>query len=514
MNTVEYIVVLEEGVDYDQVWHDIESFTIGLPFVPDRVPDIADNRTIMPRICHYMLTDAEATKLQNDPRVLAVERPPDVSVVIRANQVGNFDKPISNNTSYVNWALLRCTSSINNYGTSTHATGDYTYTLDGTGVDVVILDTGIQADHPEFNNAAGISRVQKIDWFAASNGAVLGTFSPAHYVDVVGHGTHVAGIVAGMTYGWAKNANIYSIKLVDLQGTSTGGLTVTQAFDVLTAWHLAKPINPITGVKQPTIANMSFGYDSSTFTNIVSGQYRGTNWAAQTAQPAKGMIGQTFGARYSSVDTAIKTMTDAGIHVCIAAGNASQKIDIPTGTDYNNYFINASGYTQYYHRGGSPFSAAAISVGNVTTATHNATTDQKAISSNAGPGVDIYAPGTAIMSCTSSITATTISKLLYYADPSFSQALLSGTSTASPQVCGVVALFLQMEPTLSTDKLKDKILKNSILTVYTTGLDNDYSNTRSIVGGTPRLLYTPYSSETILRTAGSLTFQDINVINT
>ena len=40
--------------------------------------------------------------------------------------------------------------------------------MDGTGVDIVIQDSGLQVDHPEFNDANGVSRVQQIDWFSAS----------------------------------------------------------------------------------------------------------------------------------------------------------------------------------------------------------------------------------------------------------------------------------------------------------------------------------------------------------
>ena len=83
---------------------------------------------------------------------------------------------------------------------------NYNYVLDGTGVDVVIIDTGIQPDHPEFQDANGVSRVKQINWYEASGQSGV---QPANfYRDTDGHGTHVAGTVAGKTYGWAKNANI------------------------------------------------------------------------------------------------------------------------------------------------------------------------------------------------------------------------------------------------------------------------------------------------------------------
>jgi len=53
--------------------------------------------------------------------------------------------------------------------------------------------------------------------------------------------------------------------------------------------------------------------------------------------------------RVSSVDTDIQEMIDAGIIVCIAAGNGSAKIDTSIGTDYNNS-ISTDGGTKYYHK--------------------------------------------------------------------------------------------------------------------------------------------------------------------
>jgi hypothetical protein len=59
-------------------------------------------------------------------------------------------------------------SATNNYGTGNIVEGGFPYTLDGTGVDVVIMDSGIQTDHPEFFDSQGVSRVQLIDWYQAA----------------------------------------------------------------------------------------------------------------------------------------------------------------------------------------------------------------------------------------------------------------------------------------------------------------------------------------------------------
>ena len=57
-------------------------------------------------------------------------------------------------------------------------------------------------------------------------------------------------------------------------------------------------------------------------------------------------------------------MIDAGIHVCIAAGNNRYKADLPTGTDYNNS-VTVSGSVRSYHQGSSPFDDEAFIVGNI-----------------------------------------------------------------------------------------------------------------------------------------------------
>lgn len=174
--TKEFIVSLNRGVDYDSFWDQIENESADDGFVPSRRVDIINNRDASLRICHYALTEEEANKLRNDPRVYDVEIPPehrnDIVLKRRATQNSDFTKTTSNSGSFVNWGLRRMISESNPYGSETTAEGDFTYTLDGSGVDIVIQDSGIQADHPEFQDANGNSRVQQIDWYSASGGEI------------------------------------------------------------------------------------------------------------------------------------------------------------------------------------------------------------------------------------------------------------------------------------------------------------------------------------------------------
>lgn len=731
MNTQEYIVCLNRGVDYDQFWNEMENPSNGLSFVPDRRVDIVNERVASLRQCHYALTDIEADVLRKDPRVYSVDRPHPFKPFKHARQVGNFTKTTSDTGTFINWGLRRCIDPTNIYGTNNAVSGDYTYSLDGTGVDVVIQDSGLQVDHPEFQDANGVSRVQQINWYTASG--VPGTLSPNHYRDTDGHGTHVAGIAVGKNYGWAKNSRIFAVKVAGLDGGEGGGLSDPDCFDVIIGWHNNKPVDPETGVKRPTIVNMSWGYGDF-FESINGGTYRGTPWTGTTRQTAYGMIGNSFsrhGVRIASIDVSIQEMIDAGIHVCIAAGNYSQKIDVVGGIDYNNFYIGGRFNGQnpnYYHRGSSPNDDEAFIVGSIDSTVFNTALDQKSTFSECGPGVNIWAPGSNVMSASSNTNAFGASLYEFYIPPEisgrvnlgdntatkvvgtnsyltfnstvntlsgfsalgssltigardsrlitlyggtenggksyrlrfegwsvystsstvlrweatfwdnnwlelvverhdnnisgadwalrnesgvdvtggafaaafgtasslqgagavakscvftttdgvtwtfndnksvslvggvyslsnstttvkgttglttiyngsaddsvfnyyvpftfyafnqsasnpFKQMNISGTSMASPQVCGLGALFLQLEPKLTPSQLRDKIFKASKAAIYDTGLTNDYTNSRSIQGSTNRMLYNPFIQDQITQIAGNFTFQNIGIRN-
>ena len=504
MSEKEYIVTLKKSVDYNQFNQEMIAST-GAGDIPDRTVDVANPRPASQRNTHYALTNEEATTLRNDSRVIDVEIPPqdrdDIEIGLKARQAGgNFIKTTSDTGDYINWGLRRCIQDTNPYGESHTCEGDYTYHLDGTGVDVVISDTGLQVDHPEFNDADGYTRVQQINWYTESG--ISGTQNANHYRDYDGHGTHVGGTAAGITYGWAKNANVYSVKVSGLEGggDSGTGYSITDCFDVIKEWHNNKGIDPNTGYKRPTIVNMSWGYGAY-FDLIIGGRYRGTLWTGSDRREYYGMIGANYFGNYrfvvrvASVDTDIEELTDAGVHVCIAAGNSYQKIDVPAGSDYDNFFTTTSFVNKYYHRGGSPFGDDCIIVGNIDSSarTDSGGVEQKANSSENGPGVSVWAPGTNIMSSTS--TNNSFSDGMYPANENFRICNITGTSMASPQVCGVGALMLQANPHATPAQLKAYIIEHSSSNLYSTGSDTDYDDSRSLHGGYDRILNNIYSSE-------------------
>lgn len=511
MSEREYIVTLKKGVDYDAFNAEMIA-TTGAGDIPSRSVTVANARPASQRNTHYMLTDAEATALNNDSRVVACELRPDLRDDIHigrlAVQTGEFSKTTETRGEFINWGLRRV-NEINNPYDLYNVSGDYNYTLDGTGVDIIIQDSGIQADHPDFQDAEGASRVQQLDWYDGFSGG--GSMPTAHYTDFDGHGTHCAGIAAGKTYGWAKNARIYAIKVAGLEGDAdpNTGISISDCFDVIKEWHAAKPVDPLTGAKRPTIVNMSWGYGTY-FTNITGGVYRGTPWTGSTRDTSKGMIGRFDGlgfrhvVRVASVDADVEELIDAGVHVCISAGNSKQKIDIDGGDDYDNYYSKTGVGNVYYHRGGSPFSEEAFVVGNIDTDLAINGREQKSDSSETGPGVNVWAPGTRIFSTLSDTTVYTNGP--YPADDNFKIGSLSGTSMAAPQVAGVLALWLQLNPQATPAQALSYFTNNAKTDrIYTTGLTADYTDDRSLQGSNNRFLWNKFNSKTQLSIGSTLT---------
>lgn len=112
----------------------------------------------------------------------------------------------------------------------------------GGGAVVAIIDTGLDADHPEF---AG--RVFKPKNFTTINTGLVS--------DIVGHGTHVAGIIAGKTCGVAPEARIMPLKVFPDNPTDKNiGLYINDAF-----LHLLDYNRKASTADKVVVVNCSFG---------------------------------------------------------------------------------------------------------------------------------------------------------------------------------------------------------------------------------------------------------------
>lgn len=131
------------------------------------------------------------------------------------------------------------------------------------------------------------------------------------------------------------------------------------------------------------------------------------------------------GSASSSLDTAVNNLHNANVTVAVAAGNS------------NTNACNSS-----------PARAAnAVTTGSTTSS------DARSSFSNFGTCLDLFAPGSSILSAWyTSNTAT---------------ATLSGTSMASPHVAGVAALYKQANPSASSTTIRNAIVNNATTGVVT-----------------------------------------------
>lgn len=473
-----------------------------------------------------MLTDAEAIALEKDHRVEAVHIPPKPETKVKNivqkyvaydSIVGNFNRNGLNDKYNVNWGQRRTSVP----AAEARPGNTYDCDLDGTGVDIVIMDDGIQVDHPEFLDATGVSRVQQIDWYTATG--IPGTMPPNHYVcNNYGdgeHGTHVTTIAAGKTFGYAKNARIYLIRVF---GNSTQIIADEDQFDLIRVWHSKKTVDPKTGAKRPTIVNTSWGYawyysDSpySSAPNQTSTRYRNKDYKYSVPTAPNVNYGQKPGGIHGllvpSVNAEQQDAEAAGIIFVHSAGNFSNKIDKVGGVDYNNFYTTNSywagiippGNPVYYHRGGSPASTNAIVVSAARDIT--VTVNKKILEvvdrySERGPGCDIVAPGTNITAGTSKLSSFTTSEYVWGRnnayDRGFKVTKISGTSMAAPQVTGVLALYLSQNPRATPAQAKAWIatvgIKNQM---FTSLVNNDWKNPNALLGGPNNFLYNPYRNK-------------------
>jgi subtilisin family serine protease len=298
---------------------------------------------------------------------------------------------------------------------STHVVQAYTaqlgYGASGRNVAWAVLDTGIRADHSHFSTHKNIAA----QWDCTQVGAPVA----GQAADGDGHGTHVAGIIAGLgkgdnskLSGMAPETKLHLYKVLADDGTGSD------------SW-IIKALDHIASINEDAYELVIHGVNLS-----LGGPFDEA----------------VFACGFSPLCRELKRLWNQGVVVCIAAGNEGRLIiDTAEGEEKLNLDLSI----------GDPANLEqAIAVGSV----HREYPHMYGISffSSRGPTADgrakpdVVAPGERIMSCNADFKA------------GKEYIPLSGTSMACPHVSGIIAAFLSVRREFigNPDKVKEILLAN------------------------------------------------------
>lgn len=364
---------------------------------------------------------------------------------------------------------------------------DATYSSRWTGkhVDIVSLEVGpiegsqlgIHSTHPDFQDPdnPGSSRIIPMNWtdLEETDNNQISTNSV-----LSAHGQGVLSAAAGTICGFAKKANLRVMYLV-------GGDDPVECINAAISWHNSKAVNPLTGVKNPTILIHEYQYltdrnlavrlndidsindQGTTISRPVGGW--GTNLTPFTSRniiPFKVLIPDTGVWEWcivlpaqnpsSSLRTALEAAWDAGIVNIVAAGNNGGVYVKQSDPRWSNVSVTlAVGFPTVYqiqrdlsnltnivatttftnpHRCFYTYGPAGYDKAIDVAAGQNSETypilDPY---SNRGPGIDLVGLGA---------TTWTAYPVSTYAD-GFFWGMFSGTSCAAPTVAGKIACMME-----------------------------------------------------------------------
>ena len=504
------VVTLHKGVNSEEFLDNMTT-TFGSDSIPARSVTIYNEKLDSISNFDFVLTKEEAETLKNDSRVRDVRWGTKAENglipmhnVTEPTRTHTRDNTVNN--AHFPWAFAECTSPVSRYNGGTTATYTHAYNLDGTGVDVVVQDSGIEVGHPEWlTRDGGTTRLKQIDWPVESGLSGSYTQGAAHYTDQYGHGTHCASTSAGKLYGWANNADIYAIKIFD-----TDAYGVSASFNMIRGWHNLKKND------RPTIVNMSWGY-FGTYTNITGGNWRGTTWTGTSTEAQYGMIQRnlygglyTHPLRVTSVDSDMEDCIDDGVILIASAGNAAHKMDLSTGLDYNNYWTSSTLGNRYYHQGGTPQATANVICTGAIDYEYTGSQERSADFSEKGPRVDIFAPGYAVQAAIPTGATLDQNSTTHPDNASYKIRKLQGTSMAAPQVTGILATLLQARPSYKQAEclawIQDQATNNRLFDPTTGTPSTDYQNLRALQGANNKYLQTPFVSGLKYNFTGGISF--------
>ena len=292
----------------------------------------------------------------------------------------------------------------------------------GAGIGVAVIDSGINDSHPDLWDSTHTS--SRVLYHQDFTGTATTNSNGAKY-DLYGHGTHVAGIIAGNGYlsgghysGVAPEASLIDLRALDANGAGTDSTVIAaiqQAITLKNAYNIR-------------IINLSLG--------------RGIP-ASYTQDPL-----------CQAVEAAWKN----GIVVVVAAGNLG-RLSV----------YGSNGFGTITAPGNDPFVITVGATKSNGSATPQAET--KASYSSKGPTTydhvlkpDLMAPGSAIVSLAApgaTLEASYPNDVVAGTDGKADYFTLSGTSMATPAVAGAAALMLEEQNTLTPDQVKARLMKTA-----------------------------------------------------
>ena len=292
-------------------------------------------------------------------------------------------------------------------------------TKTGAGVNCFIIDTGINSDNAfldsgNLNFSTGVDGEKALD---VGDGTFTSNTTHGN-IDDHGHGTLCAMLIAGDKFGVARDVTLYSQKVLD--DKKSGSIdTITDAIDNIIAFK-----NSDAHSDEPCIVNMSLGIPVSSANTEIEIDGTGTDDVYMDA---------------------IKQMIVNDIHVVMAAGNGFS-INRPLMSKYANGWLNLPKGSD---TNDDPGQGDVIVVGSIDSASSWLESDppyaKMSPFSNYGTGNTINAVGGNLALPEWNTTNAT-------GDVTFNEK--HGTSFSAPIVTGLLALYLETNPTATPSDAK------------------------------------------------------------
>jgi len=169
--------------------------------------------------------------------------------------------------------------------TAAHAQG-----IKGAGVMLGILDTGVDADHPEHQD-----RVIQFRYVSLFPNSPQNPARDVRGFDPDGHGTHVAGIAAGTFHGVAPEVDLYVASVIESETIRTSLGRVAAGMEWL-LHQFSRPENAM----RPAVVNLSLGFP---------------------VQAPPGVSDMEYRLNIRALQTLVRRLVDSNVLPVVAAGN-------------------------------------------------------------------------------------------------------------------------------------------------------------------------------------------------